>query len=193
MSSGGVPYHLQLFLGVPASLLAISARCVCRHRMFVIPLPGLITGSVCEIQRSGAGRIQHLARFQAALRGCGHQGVRQQIRDLQYAMGWCNADFKTSVIFAVRDHYPHAVLVCMGDHETHNASCTAMQCGGNFDRDDENRSLTQLDRIDCKEYGSFHWNCQGITLIHLCAHGRMTSKSLSSIKTKNDSLNFSFF
>ena len=57
----------------------------------------------------------------------------------------CNADFKTSVIFAVRDHYPHAVLVCMGDHETHNA----MQCGGSFDGDDENRSLTQLNRIDC--------------------------------------------
>ena len=56
----------------------------------------------------------------------------------------CNADFKTSVIFAVRDHYPHAVLVCMGDHETHNA----MQCGGSFDGDDENRSLTQLNRID---------------------------------------------
>ena len=37
----------------------------------------------------------------------------------------------------------------MGDQETHNASCTAMQCGGSFDRDDENRSLTQLNRIDC--------------------------------------------
>ena len=70
-----------------------------------------------------------------------------------------NVDYKTSVILTVQRFYPHAVLVCMGDNETHDAKAYTNCAGGSFIRevrrwDTHNRPSSPPSNMICyKEYG----------------------------------------